>query len=191
MHAGQRVGGVRAFRRVLAASTAIAAFHGALTAAHAGDYTATTAAATAAAATTTATATATASSMDQDTLERVLFLCQWRSTDGVPLDAPTPTACTSAPISIDGALLQTKQWWTYWARFSIDEAEQGRIRFNDAFLAFQRRQRLQPELAAQLLPPAALPADDWRVRLVRELEAGARAADAATGRTAGPPLHRD
>jgi hypothetical protein len=47
-----------------------------------------------------------------------------------------------------------------------------KIRFNDDFLAFQARQRRQPQLARLLLPQAGkLPRDDWRVLLVEQLAA--------------------
>ena len=112
---------------------------------------------------------------DADTLERSLFLCSWRSGHGAPDGEPSPRVCTTAAISTDDAVHETKQWWTFWARFNQEEAIKAKIRFNDDFLAFQARQRQQPGLAQQLLPQGvALPGDDWRVLLVRELTARAR-----------------
>src|ERR1700733_9802777 len=93
---------------------------------------------------------------DADTLERSLFVCLWRTGHGAPEGEPSPVVCTTAAIS-------------------TDEAVRAKIRFNDDFLAFQARQQHKPELAQLLLPQAAkLPADDWRVLLVRELTARAR-----------------
>jgi hypothetical protein len=107
---------------------------------------------------------------DAVTLERSLFLCQWRSGHGAPEGEPEPVVCTTAAISTDDAVHETKQWWTYWARFDTQEAMKARIRFNQDFQAFQAVLPKRPELADQLLPPGgALPADDWRVRLVQQL----------------------
>ena len=113
---------------------------------------------------------------DAVTLERSLFLCQWRVGHGAPDGEPSPIVCTTAAISTDDAVHETKQWWTYWARFSnADDAMKAKIRFNRDFEAFQARQREMPDLAAQLLPQAGqLPHDDWRVLLVRDLTARAR-----------------
>jgi hypothetical protein len=113
---------------------------------------------------------------DADTLERSLFVCLWRSGHGAPDGEPSPVVCTTAAISTDDAVHETKQWWTYWARFNTGEAVKAKIRFNDDFLAFQARQLRKPELAQLLLPQAAkLPGDDWRIQLVRELTARAEA----------------
>jgi hypothetical protein len=114
---------------------------------------------------------------DKVALERALFLCQWRISHGAPDNAPTPAVCTSAAVSVDDALLQTKQWWMYWARFDNAGVVKGNNRFGEDFLAFQSRQRQQPSLAAQLLPPGIrLPKQDWRVLLVEELQARAATA---------------
>jgi hypothetical protein len=113
---------------------------------------------------------------DADTLERSLFVCVWRAGHGAPDGEPSPVVCTGAAISTDDAVHETKQWWTYWARFNTEEAVKAKMRFNDDFLAFQARQQRQPELAQLLLPQGArLPHDDWRVLLVRELTARAAA----------------
>ena len=72
---------------------------------------------------------------------------------------------------MDDAVHETKQWWTYWARFDTDAATRAKIRFNQAFEAFQARLAKQPALADQLLPrTGTLPDDDWRVVLVRQLK---------------------
>ena len=108
---------------------------------------------------------------DAVTLERSLFLCQWRTGHGAPDGEPSPVACTTAAISTDDAVHETKQWWTYWARFNTDGAMKAKIRFNHDFEAFQARLAKQPALADQLLPQAGtLPDDDWRMRLVRQLQ---------------------
>jgi hypothetical protein len=114
---------------------------------------------------------------DAVTLERSLFLCQWRVGHGAPDGEPSPVVCTTAAISTDDAVHETKQWWTYWARFSNPEdAMRAKIRFNADFQAFQARQRKMPDLAQQLLPQAGdLPGDDWRVVLVKNLTAQAKA----------------
>jgi hypothetical protein len=114
---------------------------------------------------------------DAVTLERSLFLCQWRVGHGAPDGEPSPVVCTTAAISTDDAVHESKQWWTYWARFSSPEdAMKAKIRFNADFQAFQARQRKMPELAQQLLPQAGdLPGDDWRVVLVKDLTARAEA----------------
>jgi hypothetical protein len=107
---------------------------------------------------------------DADILERSLFMCLWKTGHGAPDGAPSPVVCTTAPISTDDAVHETKQWWTYWARFNTDQAVKAKIRFNSDFLAFQARQRQQPQLARRLLPQAGqLPRDDWRVLLVQRL----------------------
>jgi hypothetical protein len=114
---------------------------------------------------------------DAVTLERSLFLCQWRVGHGAPDGEPSPVVCTTTAISTDDAVHETKQWWTYWARFtSADDAMKAKIRFNADFEAFQARQKKMPELALQLLPQAGgLPGDDWRVMLVKDLTARAKA----------------
>lgn len=113
---------------------------------------------------------------DADTLERSLFVCLWKTGHGAPDGEPSPVVCTSATISTDDAVHETKQWWTYWARFNTDEAVKAKMRFNDDYLAFKARLRQQPDLARTLLPQAdRLAPDDWRVRLVHELMARARA----------------
>jgi hypothetical protein len=114
---------------------------------------------------------------DAVTLERSLFLCQWRLGHGAPDGEPSPVVCTTAAISTDDAVHETKQWWTYWARFtSPEDAMKAKIRFNADFQAFQARQKSMPDLARQLLPQGdALPRDDWRVVLVKDLTARAKA----------------
>ena len=113
---------------------------------------------------------------DADTLERSLFVCLWKTGHGAPDGEPSPIVCTTAAISTDDAVHETKQWWTYWARFNTDEALKAKIRFNDDYLAFKARQRQKPDLARTLLPQAdQLAPSDWRVRLVNELMARARA----------------
>jgi hypothetical protein len=126
-----------------------------------------------------------ADSNDADTLERSLFVCLWKTGQGVPDGEPSPVVCTTATISTDDAVHETKQWWTYWARFNTDEALKAKIRFNDDFLAFQARQRRTPELAWLLLPQGdKLPRDDWRVQLIQQLTA--RAQTRHLPATAGP-----
>jgi hypothetical protein len=111
-------------------------------------------------------------SSDKDALERALYLCVWRTSHDVPEDAPVPAVCRSTTVSIDDALLQSKQWWTFWARLNLDEAQRANARFGSDMLAFQARQRQTPQLATQLLPQGIkLAKDDWRVLLVRELRA--------------------
>ncbi len=111
-------------------------------------------------------------SSDKDALERALYLCVWRTSHDVPEDAPVPAVCRSTTVSIDDALLQSKQWWTFWARLNLEEAQRANARFGADVLAFQARQRQQRELAIQLLPQGIkLAKDDWRVLLVRELTA--------------------
>jgi hypothetical protein len=112
----------------------------------------------------------TADADDAVTLERSLFLCQWRLGHGAPEGAPDPVVCTSAAISTDDAVHETKQWWTYWARFSTEEAMKAKIRFNQDFQAFQARLAKHPELADELLPTGgSLAPDDWRLLLVQQL----------------------
>jgi hypothetical protein len=104
-----------------------------------------------------------------------LFVCLWK-TGRAPDGEPSPVVCTTAAISPDDAVHETKQWWTYWARFNTDEALKAKMRFNDDFLAFQARQRRKPELAQLLLPQGGkLSRDDWRVQLVQQLTARAHA----------------
>src|SRR5271169_6006922 len=81
---------------------------------------------------------------DTDTLERALFVCLWRTGHGAPDREPSPVVCSTAAISTDDAVHETKQWWTFWARFNTQDAMKAKIRFNDDFLAFQARQRQQP-----------------------------------------------
>jgi hypothetical protein len=109
-------------------------------------------------------------SIDRQTLERALFLCQWKSSHDVPDSAPIPAVCKGGTVSIEDAMLQDKQWWTFWARLNSAEALKANQQFSADFVAFQARQRINPQLAEQLLPPAMkLPKEDWRVRLVHEL----------------------
>jgi hypothetical protein len=113
---------------------------------------------------------------DADTLERSLFLCQWRFGHRAPEGEPAPVVCTTAPISTDDAVHETKQWWTYWARFNTEAALKAKMRFNEDFLLFQARLARMPDLAEDLLPQdGRLPEDDWRVALVRDLVARATA----------------
>ncbi len=118
-----------------------------------------------------------ADSNDALTLERSLFLCRWRVGHGAPDGQPSPVVCSTVAISADDAVHESKQWWTYWARFSSpDDAMKAKIRFNADFQAFQLRQKKMPELARQLLPQGdQLRGDDWRVVLVKDLTARARA----------------
>ncbi|MEJ0008048.1 MAG: hypothetical protein WDM77_17200 [Steroidobacteraceae bacterium] len=114
---------------------------------------------------------------DKDALERALFLCTWRVDHAVPENAPTPAVCRSAAVSIDDALLQSKQWWMYWARFDNGAVVKANTQFGGDFLAFKARQRRTPALADMLLPPGIrLAKDDWRVQLVQELKGRAAAA---------------
>ncbi|HEY1899059.1 MAG TPA: hypothetical protein VGG49_04610 [Steroidobacteraceae bacterium] len=113
---------------------------------------------------------------DADTLERSLFVCLWKAGHGAPEGEPSPVVCTTAALSTDDAVHETKQFWTYWARFNTADAVKAKIRFNDDFEAFQARQQEQPDLAQRLLPQGgALPKDDWRVLLVQQLTARAKA----------------
>jgi hypothetical protein len=123
-----------------------------------------------AAAATAAEEDPTTNAIDQDTLERALFLCQWKLDHDVPDDAPTPAACRSSAVSTDDAMLQLKQWWTFWARLNPDAALKANQQFSTDYAAFQSRLNVKPELAAQLLPPGiTLAQSDWRVKLIREL----------------------
>ena len=118
---------------------------------------------------------------ERDGLERALFLCQWRSGHGAPDGAPAPAACRSAAVSVEDALLQTKQWWTFWARIDRAAAADGRVRFNADFAAFRAERLRHPQTAALLLPPGiGLRDADWRAALVRELERSAQTSGAAT-----------
>ncbi|HTV77081.1 MAG TPA: hypothetical protein VMF03_02415 [Steroidobacteraceae bacterium] len=107
---------------------------------------------------------------DRQTLERSLFLCRWKTTHDVPDNAPNPAVCRSDTVSTDVAMLQLKQWWTFWARLNPDAALRANQQFSTDYAAFQERLKLKPEIAQQLLPPGLkLQKDDWRLRLVREL----------------------
>jgi hypothetical protein len=108
--------------------------------------------------------------IDRQTLERALFLCQWKTTHTVPDTAPTPAVCKSAAVSIDDAMLQDKQWWTFWARLNPDEALKANQTFSADFVGFRERLKLKPERAQDLLPPGIqLLKDDWRLKLVHRL----------------------
>ncbi|HTC53409.1 MAG TPA: hypothetical protein VK700_15850 [Steroidobacteraceae bacterium] len=108
--------------------------------------------------------------IDRQTLERALFLCQWKSSHEVPENAPIPAVCKSATVSIEDAMLQDKQWWTFWARFNSEEALKANQQFSADFVAFQARLKIKPELAQGLLPAGIrLAKDDWRVWLVHQL----------------------
>jgi hypothetical protein len=110
--------------------------------------------------------------IDQQTLERALYLCQWKSSHTVPDTAPTPAVCKSAAVSVDDAMLQDKQWWTFWARLNPDEALKANQAFSTDFVAFRARLKLKPERAEDLLPPGIqLLKDDWRLKLVQKLKA--------------------
>lgn len=108
--------------------------------------------------------------VDRQTLERALFLCQWKSSHDVPDSAPIPAVCKSTVVSIEDAMLQDKQWWTFWTRFNSEEALKANQQFSADFVAFQSRLKVKPELAQSLLPPGVrLAKDDWRVLLVHQL----------------------
>jgi hypothetical protein len=108
--------------------------------------------------------------IDQDTLERALYLCQWKIDHDVPDNAPTPAVCRSDAVSTDDAMLQLKQWWTFWARLDAAAALRANQQFSADFAGFHSRLTLKPESAGDLLPPGIrLQAGDWRLRLVREL----------------------
>jgi hypothetical protein len=107
---------------------------------------------------------------DQQMLERALFLCLWKTSHDVPDSAPIPAVCKGGAVSVDTAMLQDKQWWTFWARLNHEEALKANQQFSSDFAGFHARLQIRPERAAQLLPPGVrLPQDDWRVRLIREL----------------------
>lgn len=111
--------------------------------------------------------------VDEQSLVRVMFLCQWKATHDVPESAPIPAVCKSGAVSIADALLQDKQWWTFWVRLNSDQAVKANQQFSSDFAAFQARQRLNPGLAEQLLPPSVkLPKEDWRVQVVHDLVHG-------------------
>jgi hypothetical protein len=110
--------------------------------------------------------------IDQQTLERALYLCQWKTAHTVPDTAPTPAVCKSGAVSIDDAMLQDKQWWTFWARLNPDEALKANQSFSTDFVNFRARLKLKPERAQDLLPPGIqLLKDDWRLKLVRKIKA--------------------
>jgi hypothetical protein len=113
---------------------------------------------------------ATPDAVDQETLERALFLCQWKISHDVPDSAPNPAVCRSSAVSTDDAMLQLKQWWTFWARLNPEAALKANQQFSADYAAFHSRLTVKPELAAQLLPPGIkLERGDWRLRLIREL----------------------
>lgn len=108
--------------------------------------------------------------VDQDSLVKVMYLCQWKGSHDVPESAPIPAVCKSGAVSIADALLQDKQWWTFWVRLNSEQAVKANQQFSEDFVAFQARLRVNPTLAQQLLPPSVkLPKEDWRVRLVHDL----------------------
>ena len=113
---------------------------------------------------------ATTDAIDQQTLERALFLCQWKLDHDVPDNAPNPAVCRSSAVSTDDAMLQLKQWWTFWARLNPEAALKANQQFSTDYAAFHSRLTVKPELAAQLLPPGIkLEKGDWRLRLIQEL----------------------
>ena len=113
---------------------------------------------------------ATTDAIDQDTLERALYLCQWKLDHDVPDTAPNPAVCRSGTVSTDDAMLQLKQWWTFWARLDPAAATKANQQFSADYAAFQSRLTVKPELAGQLLPPGiTLQKSDWRLKLIREL----------------------
>ena len=113
---------------------------------------------------------ATTDAIDQQTLERALFLCQWKLDHDVPDNAPNPAVCRSSAVSTDDAMLQLKQWWTFWARLNPEAALKANQQFSADYAAFHSRLTVKPELAAQLLPPGIkLEKGDWRLRLIQEL----------------------
>jgi hypothetical protein len=113
---------------------------------------------------------ATTDAIDQETLERALFLCQWKLNHDVPDSAPNPAVCRSSAVSTDDAMLQLKQWWTFWARLNPEAALKANQQFSADYAAFHSRLSVKPELAAELLPPGIkLEKGDWRLRLIREL----------------------
>jgi hypothetical protein len=111
--------------------------------------------------------------IDQQSLVRAMFLCQWKASHDVPESAPIPAVCKSGAVSVADALLQDKQWWTFWVRLNGEQAVKANQQFSTDFAGFQARQRLNPALAEQLLPPSVkLPKEDWRVRVVHDLVHG-------------------
>jgi len=113
---------------------------------------------------------ATTDAIDQDTLARALFLCQWKVDHDVPDNAPIPAVCRSSAVSTDDAMLQLKQWWTFWARLNPEAALKANQQFSADYAAFHSRLTVKPELAGELMPPGIkLQKGDWRLRLIREL----------------------
>lgn len=113
---------------------------------------------------------ATTDAIDQDTLARALYLCQWKLDHDVPDNAPNPAVCRSSVVSTDEAMLQLKQWWTFWARLDPDAALKANQQFSSDYAGFHARLQLKPQLAEQLLPRGiTLQKNDWRVKLIREL----------------------
>jgi hypothetical protein len=114
--------------------------------------------------------TASIDSIDQQTLERALYLCTWKTTHDVPETSPTPAVCRSAAVSVDDAMLQDKQWWTFWARLNPEEALKANQNFSADFAGFRSRVQVNPQLAEQLLPPGIkLQKGDWRLWLIHKL----------------------
>jgi hypothetical protein len=113
---------------------------------------------------------ATTDAVDQETLARALYLCQWKLDHDVPDNAPNPAVCRSSVVSTDDAMLQLKQWWTFWARLDPDAALKANQQFSTDYAGFHARLQRKPQLAEQLLPRGiALQKNDWRVKLIREL----------------------
>ncbi len=113
---------------------------------------------------------ATADAIDQDTLVRALYLCRWKLNHDVPDDAPNPAVCRSSGASTDDAMLQLKQWWTFWARLNPEAALRANQQFSADYAGFRARLQLKPELAEELLPAGiTLQKGDWRLRLVHAL----------------------
>jgi hypothetical protein len=109
-------------------------------------------------------------SVDQQTLERALYLCTWKTLHEVPETSPTPAVCRRAAVSVDDAMLQDKQWWTFWARLNPEEALKANQNFSADFAGFRSRVQVNPELAEQLLPPGIkLRKGDWRLWLIHKL----------------------
>lgn len=108
--------------------------------------------------------------IDRQTLERALYLCQWKSSHDVPDSAPIPAVCKSGAVSIEDAMLQDKQWWTFWTRLNPEEALKANQEFSTDFAGFQARLKVKPQLAQDLLPSGIrLAKDDWRLWLVHKL----------------------
>jgi hypothetical protein len=108
--------------------------------------------------------------IDRQSLERALFLCQWKSSHDVPESAPIPAVCKSGSVAIEDAMLQDKQWWTFWTRLNNEQALKANQQFSADFAGFQARLQVKPELAQDLLPPGIrLAKDDWRLWLVHTL----------------------